>query len=65
MTWKTNSVTFVECNYVSHAGDPVAKVETAYYITAREAMISYGWHYDDATKMHICPACVTLQSRRN
>lgn len=59
MTWKTNSVTFVECDDPRHDGDVRAMVETSYLMSARDAMKREGWGYDHATEVHICPTCVT------
>lgn len=64
MTWKTNSVTFVQCDDPNHAGDSIHRVETSYTNTARAGMQSSGWGYDHDKGLHICPQCVSRNISR-
>lgn len=65
MTWLSNSITYVECNFTDHKGERQHKVETAYHYSARTAMKTLGWHYDYVTGNHWCPVCVAFIARRN
>lgn len=65
MSWQTNSVTFVSCDDRHHTGDAVAKIETAFNITAGTALAAMGWSYNHKRGVHRCPACTALLTRRN
>lgn len=65
MSWETNSVTFVKCDDLAHQGDRVAKIETAFNISARDALLSDGWHYYSVQARHKCPVCSRRAARRN
>lgn len=65
MTWLSNSQTQVRCNDPDHKGPEVFVVETAYWLTAREALIRDGWGYDHGASVHVCPICIRRNVRRN
>ena len=65
MTWRSDSITYVDCNFIDHPGERTHKVSTSYTLSARDAMKEEGWHYDYVTQNHWCPVCVKLIERRN
>lgn len=65
MSWQTNTVTFVKCDDVVHAGDTVFRIETGFAAPIPETMAQAGWTYNHELGFHRCPKCTTRWRRRN
>lgn len=65
MTWRTNCVTFVQCDDAGHVGDPVERLETGFGIAAGDALAAKGWSYNHDQNFHRCPPCTERFRRRN
>lgn len=57
MTYRTKTITFVQCDRAGHAADPIVKVETGPGVSCAEALRLNGWHYSKLDDKHTCPDC--------
>jgi hypothetical protein len=65
MTWQTNTFTYVKCDDAHHDGDRIFKVETAFWKSIPEALVTEGWTYNHALLFHRCPRCTRRYARLN